>query len=108
MIGRLSATFGAWFGNSATPDGLHAGLIGSPKALTILIAASALALLAAGIFHFYDRPGLIWLAVATFVALSIPHQLAEKFRGVTADVMWASVLITEVAALVFAAIWLAW
>ncbi len=108
VLGRLSATFGAWFGSSATPDGLHAGMIGQPKALTIVIAALALALVAAGMFHFYDRTGLIWLAVAAFVALSIPHQLAEKFKGVTGDVMWASVLITEVIALVFAAIWLAW
>lgn len=108
VLGRFSATFGAWFGTSATPDGLHAGIIGPPKAFTIIIAASVLLLLAAGIFHFYDRAGLIWLAISSFVALSVPHQIAEKFKGVTTDVMWASVLITEVVALVFAAAWFAW
>lgn len=108
MLGRFSAMFGSWLGAIASPQERFSGLIGRPNATGLLIFALAVAALGYGMFHFYDRAGLMWAAAGLFIALTVPHQLAERFRGVTREVTNASSLVTEMICLVIAAIWLSW
>lgn len=108
MLGGFSAMFSSWFGAVANPQERFSGLIGRPDAAGLLIFALAVAALGYGMFHFYGREGLMWAAAGLFIALTVPHQLAERFRGVTREVTDASSLVTEMICLVIAAIWLSW
>jgi len=108
VLGRFSAMFGTWFGVVAHPQERFFAMIGRPKVTGLLIAVIAAAALGYGMFHFYGREGLMWAAAGLFIALTVPHQLAERFRGVTREVITASVLVTEMLCLVIAAVWLSW
>jgi adenosylcobinamide-GDP ribazoletransferase len=108
LLGRCAAMFGAWFGRPARPGGLGAAVIGPPKASGVLIAVVAVAAAGAFSFAIAGREGAFWLAACVFAALSIPHLTSERFGGVTGDVLGASVVLTEVAALLFLAMWSVW
>lgn len=108
LLGRCAAMFGAWFGRPARPGGMGAAVIGTPNATGVVIAAIAVA--AAGMLSFAiaGREGAFWFAACVFVALSVPHLTSERFGGVTGDVLGSSVVLTEVAALFFLAMWSVW
>ncbi len=108
VLGRSSAMFGAWFGKPARPGGLGSRVIGSPRFWGLVIGLSALFVAVAVMLTVYGRPGALWAVAGVFVALSIPHQVGERFGGVTGDVLGASVLLTEAICLLLAAVWVSW
>lgn len=108
VFGRASAMFGAWFGKAARPGGLGSRIVGLPKFSGLLIGLLGLCLAVVAMFVVYGRPGALWAAAGVFVALTIPHQIGERFGGVTGDVLGASVLLTEAICLLLAAVWVSW
>ena len=101
VISRFSATAAAWLGTPARPGGLGRSVMGHPSTLGMLIGTVPLAGAFIGLWIGFNLAGLALGAFALCVAFAIPHVLAQRFGGVTGDVMGASVLLTE--AIFFAA-----
>ncbi len=106
-LGRLSATFAAWFGAPARQDGAGRHYLAKPRLSSVsLVVITLVAVFAVGCFGDGFAP-LVWgaVVVVTLVAAALfPHVLARRFGGVTGDVMGASVLSTEAVMLVAAAL----
>jgi len=102
VIARFAATAAAWLGTPARPGGLGRSVMGVPSVLAILVALLPVAGAILGMWIGFRIPGVLLGAFGVLLALAIPHVLAERFGGVTGDVMGASVLITE--AILFAAV----
>jgi len=81
---------------------LGRSVMGVPSVLAILVALLPVAGAILGMWIGFRIPGVLLGAFGVLLALAIPHVLAERFGGVTGDVMGASVLITE--AILFAAV----
>lgn len=103
---RLSATFGAWFGRPARPDGLGASVVGRPRIGAVIPALVACAVCTVGLVAQDVGFGSLIAGVGVLLAAGVPHLLARRFGGVTGDVLGASVLVTETV-LLFACAW-AW
>ncbi|MCL2504394.1 MAG: adenosylcobinamide-GDP ribazoletransferase [Coriobacteriia bacterium] len=97
VCGRLAATFSAWFGKAARPDGLGASVMGPPRiggiifAALPVLAASALAIVCG------MRPlsVLALTGLGLVLAFGVQRVIALRFGGVSGDTMGASVLIVE-------------
>jgi len=109
VLGRLAATFAAWFGTAARGDGLGRSVVARPTPagalvvlLTLGLAAAAWVVLAAG--RVSGAASIAFWVVGIASAAMIPAALARRFGGVTGDVMGASVLLTETACLLILAV----
>jgi adenosylcobinamide-GDP ribazoletransferase len=95
VFSRFSATAVAWLGAPVKPVGLERSIFGRPTRLGLVIGVVPLALVCVA---WYMGFGNLGVALATFgllVAFAVPHVLAQRFGGVTSDLMGASLLITE-------------
>jgi adenosylcobinamide-GDP ribazoletransferase len=105
VLGRFGAVFGSWFGVSVKQSGLGAAVTRRPRAASALFAIAVLGVVAllcanAGVWP------MVGVLASVVIALGVPHLLASRFGGITGDVLGASVLLTETAALiVFALVW---
>jgi len=108
VFARMAATFGAWLGKPARPGGLGAAVTGTPRLVDIVVAAAALGVAAASMGCEYGVRGWAASVAAFFVAAAVPHLSAMRFGGVTGDVLGASVLVTETALLLAAALVVSW
>lgn len=95
VIARFSATAAAWLGTPARPGGLGRSVMGRPTVLSGAIAGLTVAGAVVGLWLGYGFIGVALGAFGVVLALVVPHVLALRFKGVTGDVMGASVLITE-------------
>jgi adenosylcobinamide-GDP ribazoletransferase len=103
VIGRFAAVAGSWFGSPAKPTGLGAAVTGPPRVPSAAFALAVLAGVVAMSLSTSRAVAMVALA-ALLLSLSIPHLLASRFGGVTGDVLGASVMLTETAALVLFAL----
>ena len=101
---RLAATSAAWFGHAAKPTGLGAAVVRKPGIAGFVSAAGGVILAGFLVVGAYHTPGLVIGIVGLLLALVVPHLLAERFGGVTGDVMGASILIVETLLFVVAAL----
>jgi adenosylcobinamide-GDP ribazoletransferase len=101
VVARFSATAAAWLGTPAKPDGLGRSVLGRPTSLALVVGVIPLAGALVGMWIGFRGVGIVLGALGVVLAFAIPHVLAQRFGGVTGDVMGASVLVTE--ALLFAA-----
>lgn len=108
VFARMAATFGAWLGKPARPGGLGAAVTGTPRLVDIVVATSALAVAAASMGYAHGVAGWAGSVAAFFVAAAVPHLSAMRFGGVTGDVLGASVVVTETALLLAAALVVSW
>ncbi len=102
VLGRLAASFAAWFGAPLSQTGLGASVTGSPG-----IGALSSALVIAGVAYAMAMGGhaaLVALTVGLVCAAGLPRALAKRFGGVNGDIMGAAVALTETAATLAAAI----
>ena len=95
VIARFSATAAAWFGTPARPGGLGRSVMGRPTMLSVAIAGLTVTGAVVGLWFGYGPTGVALGVFGVALALVVPHVLALRFKGVTGDVMGASVLITE-------------
>jgi adenosylcobinamide-GDP ribazoletransferase len=95
VLARFSATAGCWFGSPAREGGLGRSVMSRPTAVGALPALVVLAAVAGALWVWSPAVGLVLFAVGILIALAIPHLLAERFGGVTGDILGASVLLTE-------------
>lgn len=105
VFGRLAATFAAWFGSPARPDGLGRSVAAKPRLAGVVAVVVALAAAAAPwsllVPAHVSAPAAAVFWVAGIVSAAVvPHLLSRPFGGVTGDVMGASVVLTECVALV--------
>jgi adenosylcobinamide-GDP ribazoletransferase len=105
LFARFAATAAAWLGKSARPGGLGDSVMGRPSLTALAVCTLTLSGASLTLWRAYGYEGLALAALALVVATVVPHVLSLRFRGVTGDVMGASVLLAE--ALTFAAIALA-
>jgi adenosylcobinamide-GDP ribazoletransferase len=95
ILGRFSATAAAWLGAPARPGGLGRSVMGRPTTFAFVLAVVPLAGALVALWIGFQAAGVVLGAFGLLVAFAIPHVLAQRFGGVTGDVMGASVLITE-------------
>ena len=103
-IGRLAATAAAWFGTPARPSGLGRSVMARPSGVSALSAIVAVAGAVAVLGYALGLPGAVAGVAGAVCALGVPHVLAQRFGGVTGDVMGASVILTETLLLVAVAL----
>ena len=105
VMGRLSATFAAWFGAPARSEGLGSRYHFGPTALGVLVTLLAVAIAIAPSAMMLEPAVAAMVAVVGLLGASaIPHVLARRFGGTTGDVMGASILLTETVVAVSAAL----
>ncbi|PKQ29920.1 MAG: hypothetical protein CVT60_02930 [Actinobacteria bacterium HGW-Actinobacteria-10] len=107
-FGRAAATFGAWLGAPARPGGLGSRVAGRPTVGGILISSAGLGLAGASMLYGHGMTGMVWAVFAFVLAAVVPHLLSGKFGGITGDVLGASVIVTETACLMAAALVVTW
>ena len=100
MLARFAATCAAWLGTPARPGGLGRSVIARPTALSLVVGVGTVSLVTGALVYAYGPLGGVGAGLGVLLALGVPHVIAQRFGGVTGDVMGASVLITE--ALLFA------
>lgn len=108
VLGRLALVFAAWLGVPARPGGLGARIMGRPSAGSLAVAVLPVAGALAGLFVAGGAFQLAWGIAGIVVAAAVPHLIAQRMGGVTGDVMGASVLVSESALLLIAALVVAW
>lgn len=105
-LGRLSATFGTWFGRPARSDGLgmlHDSRPGPAMILSVVATVSVVAIAPLWMPGVQASSwGLLCLA-GVGLSAGVPHLISMRFGGVTGDVLGASVLLTETLVLLSAA-----
>ncbi len=105
-MARFSATAGCWLGTPARDGGLGRSVMARPTVLgalpTLVVLVAVLAAWRVG----FGPEGIVFAVLGLAVALSVPHVLAQRFGGVTGDVLGASVLLTET--ILFAALAMVW
>lgn len=94
-IARLGATFAAWLGEPARPDGLGRTIIGRPSAAGVIPAAVVVTLVAFAGTVAMRAEGALFIVIGLTLALVVPHVISRRMGGVTGDVMGATVLIIE-------------
>jgi adenosylcobinamide-GDP ribazoletransferase len=94
-LARIGATFAAWLGTSARPDGLGRTVVGRPSLAGVLPAAAGVLLIALAASAGMHSAGAAYVAIALLLALGVPHVVSKRMGGVTGDVMGATVLIIE-------------
>lgn len=104
VFGRTAIVFSAWLGRPAKPDGLGSLVIGKPSLAAIVIAIAGVAVACAAVIVEHGTIGALWCAGALVLSAGIPHVIALRMGGVTGDVMGASVVLSETAALVLGAL----
>jgi len=103
-LARLSATCAAWLGQPARDDGLGRSIMGRPQwsdvgiALLTVLAASVPVIVSFGI------AGAGFVVAGVMLGLAVPHLLSGPVRGVTGDIMGASVMLCEAGLFALAAI----
>lgn len=100
VFGRLTGSIALWTVSPARPDGLAARLAGSEPVSGWLIAlGTTAAVLVVG-------PGTHFIisGIGLAFALLVPHVMSRPVRGVTGDIIGASVLIVETTVLMVAAL----
>ncbi len=103
-LARLGATFAAWLGTPARPDGLGRTVMCRPGVLATVPAIVVVGLVGALMWLGVGAVGVAWVVAVVFAALVVPHVLSREVGGVTGDIMGASVLICEALALASAAL----
>lgn len=103
---RLSATFAAWFGRPAKPDGLGAAVVRKPGVAGVVSTSLGIVLASAILInvHLWQLHGVVVVIVSLLIAAAVPHLVAKRFGGITGDVLGASILIVEAILLVISAI----
>ncbi len=103
VFGRLAASFGAWLGKPLAGSGLGASVAGRPGAgalgAVLVVGACVWAAIATG-----APAGIAACGVGLVAAPVVPHLIAMRFGGVNGDVLGASVILTEVAVALAAAV----
>lgn len=100
VLGRLSGSIALWTMHTARPDGLAARLAGpeSPLGWLIALATTAVVLVA-------HRPEhIVMTGIGIAFAVLVPRILARPVRGLTGDIIGASVVIVETTVLIGAAL----
>lgn len=103
-LARFAATFAAWLGKPARPDGLGRSVMGPPEPFSAVAAFATLAACGALAWGMNGVGGGMLVAAGLFVALVVPHLTAGRMGGVTGDVMGASVVVSETMLYVVAAL----
>lgn len=104
ILARLAATFSAWIGKPAVLTGLGAAVSRRPGVAGMLAASTLTAVALVLLQVALGRVGLYLGIGGVVVALVVPDVISRRFGGVTGDTMGASILLTETALLVGAAI----
>ena len=108
VFARLATTIACWLGRPAKPEGLGAAFIGPPRLRAMVIAAVSVVIAAGLVVWAHGVAGAVWVMVVVMLAFGVPHMFSQRFGGVTGDVMGASVLVVETAALLVAACMAVW
>jgi adenosylcobinamide-GDP ribazoletransferase len=105
VIARAAASVAAWRIPAARADGLGRSVAGSPGVYDLSVAAASLLALAAfpllGVA--IARSAAVYGA-GLFAALAIPSVLGRPVRGMTGDLLGATVLIVETCVLIAGAV----
>jgi adenosylcobinamide-GDP ribazoletransferase len=97
IVSHFAATATVWLGVPLPHGGLSRSVTGHPTTLAFVIGVVPLAGALTGMWIGYRTVGLVLGAFGVLLALGVPHLFAERFGGVTSDIMGASVLVTETA-----------
>lgn len=96
-IARCAPLFGLWLGVPAKPEGLGAALCGAPTRRSLVIAGATL-LAAVGLSCVSLGPlGIVVSIAGVLVCGAFPHFAAQRFGGVTGDVVGYGVILGELA-----------
>lgn len=104
LLGRLSATFAAVLGTPAEGSTLGVSVAGPSLPLTVAVGGACVAAAGALAAAVTGVAGVSILLVGVLAAAATPHLVSQRMGGVTGDVMGASVVITESAVLLAAAV----
>ena len=106
VLGRLAATFAAWFGTPARRTGLGSRYDSRPTFFSVVVVLATCAVAGIGwvMGPFSSLAWAVFVVASLASAALIPHLLAKRFGGVTGDVMGASILLTETMCLIVAAL----
>ncbi len=103
-LSRLAATAAAWLGRAAKPAGLGAAVVRRPTPWGVVSAAVGTTIAFVLLVGAYGLAGLGIATLGLALALVVPHLVAQRFGGVTGDVMGASILLVETLLMVAAAV----
>lgn len=96
-IARCAPLFGLWLGVPAKPEGLGAAMCGAPTQRSLVIAGVTL-LGAVGLACVSLGPlGIVVSFAGILVCGAFPHFAAQRFGGVTGDVVGYGVILGELA-----------
>lgn len=95
VAGRAAASFAAWLGTPAKPEGLGTTVMGRPSVAAVAVFSATLIGAFAVVVAAHELHGVVWVLIAVLAAPVVPHLMASRIGGVTGDVMGASVLLTE-------------
>ncbi|MEN6430599.1 MAG: adenosylcobinamide-GDP ribazoletransferase [Coriobacteriales bacterium] len=100
VIGRFSACVALWTIDPARPEGLAATLAGGEG-----MGPWAIAALTVAVVFFDGDPVHMWAGfVGIMCSVLLPHMLSRPVRGLTGDIIGASILIVETVVLIGAAL----
>lgn len=106
--GRLSASFSAWLGRPARPNGLGAAVSRRPgfsAGIGLLVGTSAIVgIVRGGGIYTLGAPSLAGAIVLAASALVVPHVVSGRFNGTNGDTMGAGIVLVETLGLVLGAV----
>ncbi|MGB4592791.1 MAG: adenosylcobinamide-GDP ribazoletransferase [Coriobacteriia bacterium] len=100
VLGRLSASIALWTMHPARPDGLAAHLSERESPMGWLIALAT----AAVVFIAHQPEHIVLAGIGIAFGFLVPRILARPVRGITGDIIGASVVIVETTVLIGAAL----
>ncbi|MHB1340321.1 MAG: adenosylcobinamide-GDP ribazoletransferase [Coriobacteriia bacterium] len=100
VLGRLAASVALWTVRPARPDGLAARLAGPERVSGWVTALGTTAV----VFAALTAVHVVIAGIGVAFALLVPRIMARPVRGITGDIIGASVLIVETAVLMAAAL----